>query len=145
MNISLACCIFSQKQEQNNFQATRSTFLQVCWPKKKKNTVFTFDVQYTMQCSHLWRSVPESSIYEIIWLVIYSLIFFSMFSLNENDKLQTTLWHFLFSNIFRSFSSGEWPENIWEKEMSKRGLKFIVFVQCLLFLSPTNLFKYVFS
>ena len=27
------------------------------------------------------------------------------------------------------------------KEMSKRGLKFIVFVQCLLFLSPTNLFK----
>ena len=25
------------------------------------------------------------------------------------------------------------------KEMSKRGLKFIVFVQCLLFLSPTNL------
>ena len=26
--------------------------------------------------------------------------------------------------------------------MSKRGLKFIVFVQCLLFLSPTNLFKY---
>ena len=29
------------------------------------------------------------------------------------------------------------------KEMSKRGLKFIVFVQCLLFLSPTNLFKYI--
>ena len=28
------------------------------------------------------------------------------------------------------------------KEMSKRGLKFLVFVQCLLFLSPTNLFKY---
>ena len=27
------------------------------------------------------------------------------------------------------------------KEMSKRGLKFIIFVQCLLFLSPTNLFK----
>ena len=26
--------------------------------------------------------------------------------------------------------------------MSKRGLKFIVFVQCLLFLSPTNLFNY---
>ena len=27
--------------------------------------------------------------------------------------------------------------------MSKRGLKFIVFVQCLLFLSPTNLFLYI--
>ena len=26
--------------------------------------------------------------------------------------------------------------------MSKRGLKFIVFLQCLLFLSPTNLFKH---